>query len=455
MNLAHPPVPDDATLVAWLDGELSADAAGDVQQAVQRDARLQHRVQMLGAARAELTWALERPDAAPPALPRLVGPRRRTPSLLVGLVAAAAAIVVVLLALEARRTSRDEFAENEWLQLRLVPVQPVWDLFSPIRFELEGTAKTATPCEVVLKQPKETDAQLADRLVAEPAVNPSLPLLLEAEVTGPDGVARRGSVVRTAGRWTQNASRLQVELVDVWIPHPGINPTLNVALVPGAVREDFLWGIQRSGTSDAGGVHGCIPEQAGSHRIRFFLRSFAPASDSRFRKFTAPLEVATGFVVTGAVGAWSAPVDGMRARIAVSTAHPEPGRQLVFAVQLRNESDRARMFNISGITMAKIPQPFHFDLLVDGEPWTQRRDLRVVTPAMSTGLELAAGGERSSVVVPEFWEHGAGRFADLTGKHTLAVRFHFEASVWMNDDKTLWQGKIDTPPIDVELPPTK
>lgn len=234
MNLTHPPTPDDATLVAWLDGELSAAAAGGVQSAVRRDAGLQRRVQWLVAARAELAWALDQPEAEPPALPTLGRHRRPAPSLLLGLIAAAAVLVVVLFAVDARRSTADEATENEWLQLRLVPVQPAWELFSAIRFELEGTAKTATPCEVVTKQPNETDAQLADRLAAAaPAGTASLPLLLEAEVTGPDGIARRGSVVRVTGSWTQTTSRLQVELVDVWIPHPGINPSLHVALVPG------------------------------------------------------------------------------------------------------------------------------------------------------------------------------------------------------------------------------
>ena len=456
MNRTHPSTPDDATLVAWLDGELSAAAADGVQSAVHRDAELQRRLQMLVAARAELAWALDRPEAAPPPMPTLGRDRRPKLSLLLGLFAAAAAVlVVVLVAVDARRATDDEAAENEWLQLRLVPVQPAWNLFSPIRFELEGTAKTSTSCEVVRKRPAETDAQFADRFAVEAAGTPSVPLLLEAEVTGPDGIARRGSVVRVTGSWTQTTSRLLVELVDAWIPHPGINPALQVALVPGGTREDFWWGIQRTGTADEGGAHGCVPEQVGTYRIRFVLRSFAAAGDTRFRRFAEPLSVTTSFAVHGAVGPWSSPVDGLRARIAANTARPERGQPLVFAVQLRNESDRARHFNVTGVTLAKIPQPFHFDLLVDGEPWRQRDDLGVVTPAMSTGLALAAGAERSVVVLPDFWRRGDRRFTDLTGKHTLAVRFHFEATMWTNDDTSLWQGTIDTPPIEVELPPAK
>jgi hypothetical protein len=450
--------PDDATLVALLDGELPEAEAQRVLAKARIDARLHDRLRLLQAARAELAWALGRSDAAPPGMPSST---RRPPRgrLLFMLLAAAALAVVVVLGLDAWQAARDPAAENRWLQLRLVPLQPGWDLFSPIRFELEGTAKTAAECRVVARKPGESDAELADRLFAAVAAAAkagaeALPLVLEAEVTGPDGVARRGNVARVEHTWTTTPSRLVVELVDVQLPHAGINPMLNVALDPSGVREDFWWGIRRAGTVDEDGTHGFVPEAGGEYRIRFTLRSFAPAS-WQYATFDKPLEVSTGFAVRGVVGAWSEPQDGIRARIVANTDHPDEKRPLVFAVQLRNESDRPRTFNVTGVTMAKIPQPFHFDLMIDGQAWTQRDDLGVITPAMSTGLALAVGGERSVIALTDFWRRDGQKPAQLSGRHSLAVRFHSEASVWVDTDKALWQGKIDTPAIGIEMPAAK
>jgi hypothetical protein len=446
-------LPDDATLVALLDGELPEAEAQHVLAAARSDARLHDRLRLLQAARAELVWALGRPDVAPPGMPSTTRRLARGRIVLV-LLAAAALAVVVVLGLDARQAARDVAAENRWLQLRLVPLQPAWELFSPIRFELEGTAKTATSCRVVARRPGESDAELAVRVVDDGAAVGAVPLVLEAEVTGPDGKARRGSVARVEHTWTTTPSRVSVELVDVQLPHAGINPMLNVALEPDGVREDFWWGIRRAGTVDAAGTHGFVPEEVGEYRIRFTLRSFAPAG-GRLPTFDEPLEVSTGFAVHGVVGAWSEPKDGIRARIVANTDHPDEKRPLVFAVQLRNESDRPRTFNVTGVTMAKIPQPFHFDLMIDGQAWSQRDDLGVITPAMSTGLELAVGGERSVVVLTDFWRRDGQKPAQLSGKHALAVRFHSEASLWLDTDKALWQGKIDTPAIAIEMPAAK
>jgi hypothetical protein len=351
-------------------------------------------------------------------------------------------------------------AENDYLQVRIVPLQPAWDLFSPIRFLLEGKSKIVprwlaepTHFRVVARKPGESDAEFAARVTPRfPPTGPGQlpPLVLEAEVTGPDGKARRGSVARVEHTWGRTPSRLEVELVDAQLPHEGINPMLNVALGPAGVREDFWWGIRRAGTVDAGGTHGFVPEAVGEYRIRFTVRSL-PGSVW----FDKPLEVSTGFAVRGVVGAWSEPKDGIRARIVANTDHPDEKRPLVFAVQLRNESDRPRTFNVTGVTMAKIPQPFHFDLMIDGQAWSQRDDLGVITPAMSTGLELAVGGERSVVVLADFWRRDGQKPAQLSGKHALAVRFHSEASLWLDTDKALWQGKIDTPAIAIEMPAAK
>ncbi len=448
MNSTDLQMPDDATLVAWLDGELPTATTAAITKALRQDAALQHRVHLLQAARAEFAWALQRPDSAPPSSPQQHRGRLALRGIGSVLIAAAALVVLVVLS-RMPQASKDEAASNAWLDWQVSMPSPAWDLFSCIRFHLTGTCKTTTPCQIVARQANETDEQLADRIFADKANPATLPLVLEAEVTGPDGWPRRGRVARVEGTFTQATSQLTVELVDVQIDHPTISPIVTVALDADGVREDFWWGLRRVGAVQIGGAHGCMPEQVGGYRVRFTLRSFTGPLDSRFLTFAEPLSVATGFAVRGVVGEWSAPVDGMRARIVTNTEQATSKRPLVFALQLRNESDRARRCNLTGTTIAKIPQPFHLDLMVDGEPWQQRTRLGVVTDANSSDLSHRVGWERSLVALADYWRQGATMPSQLTGVHRIGVRFHSEASVWLGSDKELWQGKIDTPPVEV------
>jgi hypothetical protein len=454
MNHANEPTPpDDATLVAWLDGELDARAAAAAAAAVERDEALRTRVRLLRAARAELVGALTGgSDAAP-----LGGPepqpmhraRRGMPAFAVVVAAAAIAVVVVVASLP--RTPRAAADENDWLRVEL-HAPATASLFSGIAFELEGTAKRDGGVHLLARGPNESDEQLVQRFVAQQVAAGAVPVVLDATITGPDGIARSGPVARVSGRWTKTSSRVQVELVDVRLQHPSIPPVLTVALAPGGPREDHVWVLQRAGLVQPGAVVGFVPEQPGDYRVRLELRSLVATGDARWPAFAPPLAVERTIAVHGVVGAWSEPVDGMRARIVASTDRPAADRALLVAVQLRNDSDRPRSFNVTGTTIAKIPQPMHFDLTVDGVPWRQRDRLPVVTAAMSTGLALPVGAQRSVVALADYWQRdGAPPSAALTGRHRLALRFHFEASVWTSTDRELWQGRIDAPPVEVDF----
>ena len=442
------PPPDDATLVAWLDGELDAAAAARVAAAVQHEAALRARVGLLRAARAELAWALQRPLEQPPAAPAAPTPRTMRGALALLLAAAAVAVVVVLA--RDRAPEPTTAAQNEWLHLRVVAERSEQPLFSGIRVELEGRSRTATPVRLVPRRDGESDAELATRLAAEGAAG--VAVVLDATVTGPDGIARTGPVARAEHEWNERPSRLPVELVDVRLQHPTIPPVLTVALEPAGAREDHVWALRRGGLVQPGAVFGCVPEQPGEYRVRFVLRP-VPAVGERSPSGFEPLALDATVVVRGVVGAWSEPVDGLRARIAASTDRPDAARPLVIALQLRNDSDRPRTFNVTGTTMAKIPQPFHFDLLVDGEPCQQRGDLGVVTAAMSTGLALPVGGQRSVVALADCWRTDGRPLSALTGRRTLGLRFHFAALLFDSSDRALWQGRIDAPPVAIDFPP--
>ncbi len=447
---ADPSHPDDAMLVAWLDGELPAADAAAVAAAADHDPSLGQRVAILRAARAELAWALGAAEAPPTAPPDARTHRRSTHWRQLGAFAlAAAAIAIVAVIATTERTPDAPVARNTWLEVKLVPVRPAWPLFSGIHFTLVGKALTDMPCMIVAHNEHESDEQLADRLAAEPDGMRALPLVLDAEILGPDQLPRTGRVARVGGTFPRQEAALVVELVDVQQPTVGISPVVNVALEPGGPREDFAWGLQRVGDIQLGGTHGFVPQVPGAYRIRFVLRGVTAPGDGRWPHFGEPLSLATGFHVHGVVGEWSAPVDGLRARIVANTAQPTASEPLVVAVQLRNESDRSRAYNVTGTTLAKIPQPFHFDLQIDGVQWQQRARLGVITHAWSLGLPQPVESERTLVVLADYWRRDGQAPSALRGAHRVGFRFHFEATAWLASDTELWQGKIDTPPIEV------
>lgn len=446
----NPAIPgfDDATLVAWLDGELSPAAAESIRVAVTQHRELGLRVQLLRAARAEFVWATLEPESAPPTT--IAARQVRKGSLLPAVFAAAAlAIVVWFGANSGNDADRDVVAENAWLSLRLRPVQPAWDLFSAIRFELEATAKTNTPVRIVARKPGETDAQLATRVFADDPTG--VPVVLDAELTHPDGRVQTGPVERVAATFTATTSRATVELVDVKLPHPGISPLVKAKIEAAGVSEDYWWGIQRVGLCAVQSVVGCLPEEVGEYRLKLTLRSFTPLGDSRFLTFSEPLSVATGFAVRGVVSPWSEAVDGMKARILCNTDRPTAQKPLVVALQLRNESDRPRSYNVTGVTQAAVPQPFHFDLVLDGERCVQRDDLGVVTAAMTSDLAHPVSTNRSIVFLADYWQRAEAPLSRLRGRHRLAVRFHFQMFLWDPADNELWQGEIPTPAIDLDF----
>jgi hypothetical protein len=364
------------------------------------------------------------------------------------LVAAAALAVVVWFGTQPRGHDTTA-AENAWLQLRLVPIQPAWPLFGAIRFELEGTARTDTPVRIVARQDGETDEQLAARVFA---ADPSgVPVVLDAALTRPDGTVLTGPVARVAGTFTTTKSKVVVELVDVRLPNAGIGPKVDVRLDAAGVREDFLWGMQRVGVEREGGRSGCVPDEPGTWRLVLSLRSFVGFGDSRFLTFAEPLSVATGFGVRGVVSDWSESIDGMQARLLCSTARPTPTEPLVVGVQLRNRGERARTYNVTGVTRAPIPQPYHFDLVLDDQQCRQRDDLGVVTPAMTTGLAHPPDTNRLVVVSGDCWRSGDAPLSQIRGEHRLGLRFHFAWTMVDWNDPAPWQGTLTTPPVAIQF----
>lgn len=435
------PDTDDATLVAWIDGELPQREADAVAAKVASDAALHDRAALLRAARSELRWALDESPTAPPPIAERAR-SRRSPRALTWLVAAAALAVVFVLANHRKQTSeRVVAAENDALSVELSMPRAGWDLFTDIRFTLRGRAKLDEPCQLLSNGNGETDAQLIAR-----AGEGTIPIVVEASLTAPDG-DHVGYLDGFEPRFASDSTDASFSLIDLRTQYRGLAPYLAIKLEDDGASRDLRYGFQHGIQPTTEPGQGFVPQDVGGYRLTLRLRALPrwPAKAS-----SEPLELSIGFAVRGLVGEWSEPVDGMRARIVASRAHVEEHAPLAVALQLRNESGRARSYNVTGTTIAKIPQPFHFDVLLDGRQCTQVDALPVMTAAVWHSHLHADRTERSIIVLDDYWHLDGAKLSSLAGEHELAIRFDFKPSVWNNADRELWMGTIDTPPIRVE-----
>jgi len=442
------PDTDDATLVAWIDGELPQREADAVAAKVASDAALHDRAALLRAARSELRWALdESPTAPPPAAARRRARVARSPRTLGWLVAAAALAVVAWTFFETRGVERKDSARaarNDLLAVHLSTTRSGWDLFTDMQFALTGEALTDARICCLQRRADETDAELAQRALGGES---GVPVAIDAELITPTRTLR-GSIAQDFLFPRRRKMPNGFALTDVRVDDGTLGPYCAVRFERDGASEDFRWAFQK-GIEPVQGERGVVIEDVGEYRLTLRLRALPPAPGQP-PAFGEPLEVAIGFAVRGVVGDWSEPVDGMRARIVASRAEQTDGRPLAIAVQLRNDSDRARRYNVVGTTIAEIPQPFHFDLLHDGRQCEQRDDLGVVIRSAWSGELHAPGTIRSVIVLDDYWRVDGKPPSMLRGEHELAIRFDFKPSVWQNGDTELWMGTIDTPPIRVE-----
>lgn len=440
--------PDDATLVEWLDGELTSADAEQVARLVRSNQELAERVRLLRSTRAELAWALNESDSAPPPA-QLARVRTQTRPNFGKWLLAAAALAIVVAVGSWQPDGEVVSAENDVIAIKLSSPQTCWDLFSNIRFALEGRAKTNTPCRIIARKTDESDEQLAARAVAENDGKPVIPMVLTANLSiGKRDIA--GDVAVADGTFGKGSSTVDINLIDVRVHYEGIGPLLTFELNDTGGREDFIWPIRNAVMPRAEGAMGFVPTQVGEYRLTLKLRALATV-DGKDPAFAEPLEVGVGFAICGIVGEWSDPVDGMSSRILASRGQAA-GQPLAVAIQLRNDSKLPRKFNVTGTTMAEIPQPFHFDLVVDGEKWEQRDDLGVITAAHSLLLPQPVGSTRSLIVLTDYWQHPNQPETKLRGRHQLGMRFNFKPFVWNTTDKGYWIGILDTPPVTITFP---
>lgn len=430
----------DADLQALVDGELTAGEREAVLAWVASAPAAQARLLVLRAvhdAVADFAGSEAQPAAGP-----VPTSSRSLPGWRLWLAAAAVVVVVVLMLSRPHTDARvatqgQDRAENELCALQAVPLHGgSWPMFSAIAFELHWHNKGGAPLCV------RGDAAAGN----EPAG--AVPLQLECEVRGPldrhwqGRVAAPPLIVPAA---TPATVVQRIELSRLHVRDAALAPIFGVGVDGDGWRQDPNHGLLFGLPELPAGERRFVPQQAGDYRIRIQV----PATGQG-----KALMVETTLRVEAEASAWSEPVDGLRARLVAACTSLTAATPTALALQLRNDSGRMRQYNVIGTTLAPIPQPYHFDLVVDGVTWQQ--DERRATSFSSDWMfaEQPDGTLRSIVVLPEQWQHDGVHLTDLPGEHRLQFHFHFVPTLWTGGD-SLWQGEVTTPELKVTVTKAK
>ncbi len=428
---------NEPDLTSLVQGQVDEPTAQTMRTRVAADPALRAEFEALRAADRALLEALEAPAQ----------PQRRTarwwrPAL------AAAAVVVVAALLATPRTDRSA-AHNDLVGLRIAPVggskQPVFT-DAALEFAWENRI-AATGCELVIERlgANDTIEAIADRHAQDTTtLGKVAPIVVRATLHAPDGAripARLADDVTTVATADVRRVPLRAFVLDVEAPPPYLGGA------PGdrEWREDFIWAI---GNMPSEGPRRFLLDQVGEWTIEMRVESVPPRVAGAWPTFAEPLVVATKVIATGLVSDWGKEHDGMRARLVLATGCKDVDHAPL-AVQLQNVGERARAYNVVGITMAKVPQPFHWSLLVgtdggDPAPMRPREPLGVVMGHDNSMIPHAPGTTRSLIVCADYWRRDGKALGELTTATTLAAEFHFEATIWDSNDRELWQGRLRT-----------
>lgn len=440
----------DAELVAFLHGELTVAERRTVVDRLRGDADARARLAALEQVETAVGEALGRADS-PLARPRGRGALRPLLAL------AGVAVVAAVFALSHGTTDETQ-GRNERLELKVkVGSGGQLPLFLDGGLELHfrnlDTGKNRRPVRVCPFPLGQTMEQLRDELDKSTHVGTLrmalLPIVLTADITCPDGSVLHGRYAPDHGRafdFREDTARLDVRLrdfeVDLGTPRP--------AFVGGpgerGWQDEKMWSY-----THMKGTARWYPEAPGAYAVTLRVETPPTPDYMPWPTFDGPLVVKTTVPMAGHMTAWGEEHDGLQARLVwadgVADADATP-----FALQLRNTSGRDRRYNYVGTTIAKIPQPMHYTLVVDGVEWTQIDRVPVIIASEDLMWPQPTGTVRTFVQRPGYWSRDGKTLASLAGRHRVQVRFHFEPSFWNAADTSLWHGELLTPELEVEVP---
>ena len=281
---------------------------------------------------------------------------------------------------------------------------------------------------------------------------PVLPLIITAEITDPDGTQLQARFApQDARQWEilRDSATQTVRLRDFEVMSGAMRPVLVGNPGDREWQDDKRWGFKHMATNKAARW---FPEIPGEWRVDLKVETLPPPQKTPWPTFEEPLLISSSIIMTGEVTEWGPADKGMRARLVWSTG-ARTADTTPFAVQLKNEGKEALKYNYGGTTIAKIPQPMHFTLIVDGEEWAQvPRGVPLIVRAADGFYPHPVGAVRSIVVRAGFWHTDGKRLGEMPGSHTVEVLFHFRPSVWNMADTSIWHGKLPTPKITIDVP---
>lgn len=434
----------DTDLVALVHGELEPAQRRALRTRVDADGDLRARADVLEAADAALREALAAPGRWTAAPSRWFSPL---------LAAAALAVVATVFALT--RTVDATAAQNDLLA---VAVQPVGGVSHPVltelAFDLQWTARGAQQAVRVLPLPPGAPVEsLAAAFAALPAADREgvVPVAVRVALRTPDGEAWTGALDARSGPFVARGAMATqtVRSHDVGLETGAPAPYVFGRPTRDGWEHDFVWTFANA-KKDAAARW--FPDQPGAWTVEFHVHSVPPPEPGAWPAFAEPLVVATHVMLTGLRSEWGEEVDGMRARLVLATGCKGGAP---FALQLRYTGAKPREYNVSGTTMAPIPQPLHFALQCrrgDREiPLAQRTDLAIVTGPDDLMRAHAPNSTRTIVASTDCWKVANqdwvepapnAKFA-LPGDR-LAVEFVSQLTAWVGDGSQYWQGKVKT-----------
>ena len=449
--------PDDELLQSLIDGELDDVATTAARLRLQQEPALARRHDELAAVRAAIDDALTIPPVVAGATPRQVRSFQNT--WLAAAVALFAIGIVVAVGWQQPEPKAANWQDNELLGVRIVPHRGgSWPLFAPATFGLDLRAHGPHRPVLLAWPAGRSLAEVAATFAATPlsdvagtfATQAMLPFAVEATVQDPEG--RRWSAQLDFGAEITPGRPVDVPLDDLRLQRHGLPPYFAVRPDGAGWQPDALWFVQRFGAGEPTATQRLLLDECGEWQIDLRLVPLPPPTGARWLTFAKPLSIRLVVRAEGATTPWSEPVDFMQARLLLqnATLRAADGNPLL-ALQLRHDSPRARHYNVIGSTQADVPQPLHCQLLVDGKPCSQPKNLPVTIPA-EMGFQPHEPGTTRTVAasLQHYWLDGKP-LSSLRGRHRLAFRFAFSPTLWDGPADHYWMGEVTTPEVEVDF----
>jgi hypothetical protein len=436
----------DTELVALVHGELDAAAAAALRARLLREPDLRARHDALLAADRALREALDTGEVIAVRVARWLRP-------LLGVAAFAIVVLVIAFGPTGERAAGRNAGRNDWVELRAAPHGGAsHPLFTDVALDLHWRKVIADDgarwLEIEPFPFGVTAASVAGQVAARSVevAGKFVPLVVTATLRAPDGSAVEARLCPQQGAHVDGSGTVvqTVLLRDFEVVQQGPLPYLGGAPTKDGWTDDFMW-VYREMPKDR--QRRWFPEQPGEWRIDLRVEALPPPQAGRWPVFAAPLLVQTAVVLTADVSAWGEPHDGLRARVVCASGCPD-AEHAPIAIQIENRSGRGRRYNVTGTTLAKIPQPFHFEMWLGDTACTQRGGLPVVTAAEDEMMLHPDGTVRTLVFDADCFRCGGERvMAHAQAQRTpveLRMRFHFEPTLWVGGDAELWMGELRT-----------